>query len=328
MPDPPSPAAGEILVRIRAVGICGSDMHFYLEGGCAGNDAMYPSVLGHEPAGEIVEVGPGVEHLQPGDRVAVEPSITCGRCEPCRAGRRNLCETVVFLGGIQRPGLLREYALVPAENVIAVPPSLGFAEATVVEPLAVLLHAMELARLQTGETVAVMGAGPIGLLAVVVARLAGASRIIVADRVAHRLERARQLGADLAVDFSKDSVTEAVFDLTDGKGAHVIFDAAGKPESINTALASARRGARLVIIGIPSQQQVGVNLWQAMHQEVTISVQKRSNCNDHDALEMIRRKMINPGSIVSHRFPLTDGAKAFEIMAEYADGVVKPVVEL
>jgi len=130
------------------------------------------------------------------------------------------------------------------------------------------------------------------------------------------------------VDFSKDSVTEAVFDLTDGKGAHVIFDAAGKPESINTALASARRGARLVIIGIPSQQQVGVNLWQAMHQEVTISVQKRSNCNDHDALEMIRRKMINPGSIVSHRFPLSDGAKAFEIMAEYADGVVKPVVEL
>src|SRR5213593_3403430 len=163
MPDPPDPGPGEVTVRVRAVGICGSDMHYYLEGGCAGYPAMYPSVLGHEPAGEVAAVGPGVENLMPGARVAIEPAITCGRCEFCRAGRHNLCENVIFMGGLQAPGLLREWATIPAGNAVPIPNSVSYPAATVVEPLAVILHALELTRLEPGETVAVMGAGPIGL---------------------------------------------------------------------------------------------------------------------------------------------------------------------
>ena len=149
MADPPDPGPREVLVRMRAVGICGSDMHFYSDGGIAGSDALYPMVLGHEPAGEIVEVGPGVEDVRVGMRVAVEPAISCGRCEGCRSGRHNLCDDSVFMGGLQIPGSLREYAVVPARNVAVVPDEMTFADATVVEPLAVLLHTLELVKLQT-----------------------------------------------------------------------------------------------------------------------------------------------------------------------------------
>lgn len=328
MPDPRAPGAGEVLVRIRAVGICGTDIHFYLEGGCAGSDAPYPTVLGHEPAGEIVEVGTGVEQLKAGMRVAVEPTMTCGHCDACCGGRRNLCAKAVFLGGVQAPGLLREHAVVPAENVVCVPETMSFAAATVVEPLAVLLHSLELAKLQATETVAVMGAGPIGLLAIAVSKLAGASCVVASDRIPHRLAMARKFGAEAVVDFSKESVRDAVLDVTNGKGADVIFDAAGKPESINAALASARPGGRVVIIGIPSERQVALSLWRALHRELTIRVQKRSNGNDQHAVDMLRQNRIDTDSLVSHLFPLDKGGKAFETLAEYADGVVKPVVEL
>jgi L-iditol 2-dehydrogenase len=195
MPDPRDPGPGEVTVRVRAVGICGSDMHYYLEGGCAGYPAQYPSVLGHEPAGEVIAVGAGVEGLAEGARVAIEPAITCGRCEFCRGGRHNLCENVVFMGGVQEPGLLREYATIPVGNAVAIPAAMSYAAATVVEPLAVILHALELTHLEAGETVAVMGAGPIGLLAAAVARLAGAGKVIIADRIGPRLALAREMGA-------------------------------------------------------------------------------------------------------------------------------------
>src|SRR5262249_52483101 len=174
MPDPPEPGPGEVTVRVRAVGLCGSDLHYYKEGSCAGYPAMYPFVLGHEPAGEAAAGGAGVEDLTSGQRVAIEPAITCGCCEFCRAGRHNLCEKLVFMGGLQVPGLLREWATIPASNATPIPTGMSCTTATVVEPLAVVLHAFELTRLEPGETVAVMGAGPIGLLCVAVARVAGA----------------------------------------------------------------------------------------------------------------------------------------------------------
>ncbi len=328
IPDPPDPGPGEVLVRIRAVGICGSDMHHYLEGSLAGTTAPYPSILGHEPAGEIAGAGAGVENLKTGTRVAVEPAITCGKCEPCLGGRQNICETSIFMSGPQLPGLLREYAVVPQRNVTVIPGDMDFPTATVAEPLAVLLHSLELAKLQLGETVAVMGAGPIGLLAVAVSKLAGAASIVVADEIPERLALAKKMGADAVVDFSKESVADAVRDVTGGKGAHVIFDAAGKPESINNGLESARAGARMVVIGIPSQQQAPVNFWRGLDREITIHVQKRSNGADHQAIEMLQRKLIDTSALLTHRFPLEDGAKAFEAVAHYSDGVAKAVVEL
>ena len=327
MPDPPDPGPGEVTVRIRSCGVCGSDMHQYLEASCAGTPASYPMVLGHEPAGEVVSVGKDVEGLAEGDRVAVEPAVACGKCELCRAGKRNLCLNVIFMGGTQLPGLLREYATVPVENALKIPSTMGFDTAAVIEPVAVLLHSLELAELKFDETVAVMGAGPIGLLAVKMAKLAGASKVICGDMIEHRLKRAAELGADQVVDVSKESMADAVMDLT-GNGAHVIFDAAGKPASINASIRSARPGGRIVVIGIPSEPLTPVEFWPALHAEVTIKVQKRNNGNDHDALHLIEAGKITPEMILSHKFPLEDGARAFATMGAYSDGVIKPWVSL
>ena len=325
IPDPKDPGAGEVLVRLRACGVCGSDMHAFTEGMIAGTPAVYPSVLGHEPAGEVVELGKGVADLPRGAKVAVEPFVVRKECEFTRSGRQNLALAADFMGR-EIPGSLREFVVMPRRNLVRMPDSMTFADAAFIEPLAVLLHSYELAGLRMGESVAVIGTGPIGLIAVALAKISGASTIVAADRLDHRLERARALGADAAVNVTRGSAAEAVMDLT-GCGAHVVIDGAGKPDSINAGLACLRPGGRMVIVGIPSESSVPVNLWTALDREATIHVQKRSNGNDHEALKLLERGLIHTGDIISHRFPLERGQEAFETMAGYRDGIIKPLIE-
>ena len=325
LPDPPDPGPNEGLVRLRASGVCGSDMHAFSEGGIAGTDAAYPCVLGHEPSGEVAAVGPGVTDLSPGAMVAVEPFIVRAECEFTRTGRQNLALANEFMGR-EIPGALREYAVLPRRNLMLMPDGMTFGDAAFVEPLAVLLHSYELAELRMGESVAVMGTGPIGLVAVALAKVAGASVIVAADRIEHRLQRARKLGADVTVNIDRESPVDAVMDLT-GCGAHVVIDAAGKSESINNAIACLRPGGRIVIVGIPSDPAVPLNMWTALDREARIHVQKRSNGNDHDALDLLKRGLVRSEDIISHRFPLEQGQEAFETMAGYREGVIKPLIE-
>lgn len=325
LPDPPDPGPGEVLVRMRASGVCGSDIHTFAEGGVAGFEAKYPSVLGHEPAGEVLDCGPGVTGLPTGTRVAVEPFVVRAECEFTRSGRQNLALHNAFMGK-EFPGALRQYAVMPQRNLLPVPHTMTFADAAFIEPLSVLLHSFELADLRMGETVAVIGTGPIGLIAVNVAQLSGASVIVAADKLDHRLRRAERLGAAAAVNVDKRSAVDAVMDLT-GCGAHVVIDAAGSAESINCALACLRPGGRLVIIGIPAQREIPVNFWTALDREARIHVQKRSNGNDHDALEMLKRGVIRSHDIMSHRFSLQRGQEAFQAMAEYRNGVIKCLIQ-
>lgn len=232
------------------------------------------------------------------------------------------------MGGFQIPGLLREYAVVPARNVDVVPDAMSFTEAVIVEPLAVLLHTFTLADLKVGETVAVMGAGPIGLLAVAVAKLKGASSITVADRIPERLELAKRFGADVVVNSTQDSVSGAVCDATGGRGAHVVVDAAANAESVRDSIASAREKARVVIVGIASQREVGVPFWDVMDKELTVCAQKRSNNNNHEAMEIIERGLITVDPLVTHRFLLGQSDQAFQLLHGYSDGVGKVVIEL
>jgi L-iditol 2-dehydrogenase len=243
------------------------------------------------------------------------------------AGRHNLCEKLIFMGGVQTPGLLREWATIPARNALPIPPGMSYPIATVIEPLAVILHAFELTHLEPGETVAVMGAGSIGLLCAAVARICGAGRVIVADRMAYRLALAREMGADTVVDISRESAVEAILDSTGGRGAHLILDAAGKPDSLNPAFRSVRPGGRIVLIGIPSEPITGIELHAGFHREATLHVVKRSNHNDHAAALLIESGKIPAEKLVTHRFALTQAERAFRTLAEYADGVVKAVLE-
>lgn len=325
MSMPPDPGAGEALVKLRAVGICGSDMHWYLEGGIGSYRAVYPQVLGHEPAGEIVAVGKDVAAISPGQRVALEPAITCGHCEFCLSGRHNNCVASLFMGSPQMPGLFREYAVVPARNLVPIPARMSFAQATVIEPLSVILHILELVDIRLGDTVAVLGAGPIGLLTAMVARIAGASRIFIADRVPHRLQLATDMCAGVCVNTNSESLLQAVLDHTAGRGVDIVFDAA--PQTVNTGIAIARLGGRVVLIGIPVESEMQIDIMTAMFKELNIQTVKRSNHNAHAAIELLESGRISD-KLITHRLPLEQTPAAFETLAGYADGVGKVVIEI
>src|SRR5687768_5527945 len=184
------PGPGEVQVRVDAVGICGSDVHSYAEGAVGDTPCQFPMVLGHEPAGTILKTGPGVTRWAAGDRAAFEPAIYCYHCEFCRSGRHNICANLKFLSNPGFPGFFREFVNLPVESLFAIPPRLSMEVATLAEPLAVALHSLKFAEIKPGETVAVFGAGAIGLLTIASLKVGGAGRILVVEPVPHRRELA------------------------------------------------------------------------------------------------------------------------------------------
>ncbi len=327
-PMEPDPGPGEVLVKLRAVGLCGSDLHWYEDGGISSIDAVYPMILGHEPVGEVVAVGAGVETHAVGTRVAIEPSIVCGLCEYCLSGRSNNCPSSVFMGGLQKPGFFREFAAVPAKNAEVFPEDMSFLTATLIEPTAVIVHVFDLAPVRVGDTVAVFGAGPIGLLTAAMAKLSGASQIILADRVAHRLRIGRQIDcAQVFVDTTKSNLTAAVLEATNGKGVDIVFDAASGPETIQAGIESAKPSGQYVMIGLPPRKTPTLDLHTAMHKELRIQTVKRSNMRGHQAIGLLQAGKI-PDAIITHRLPLEHTAEGFDLVSHYRDGVGKLVIEM
>lgn len=327
MPQPPDPGHGEVTVRIRAVGVCGSDLHWYQDGRVGEFPANYPQVLGHEPAGEVIAVGKNVEGYTEGDRVVLEPSLTCGHCEHCLKGRHNNCIHCVFMGGPQAPGMFREYVTLPAGNATRYTHGFDFATATLAEPLAVMMHMLELIDIHVGDTVAVTGAGPIGMLCAAVARAAGASRIFIADRLPYRLEMARGMGADVAIDTTAQSLVETVMDATRGRGVDVVLEAAGSAETVNAAIQMTRMAGTVMLIGILSELYPKIDIHTAMAKELRLQTLKRSNHRAQQALDLMASGRI-PTTLITHRLPLSETPRAFDMMTHYTGGVGKAIIEL
>jgi len=325
-PLPEGPRAGELLLRMRAVGLCGSDLHWWAEGRIHSTPARYPQILGHEPVGEVLAVGEGVTGFHVGDLVSVEPSLTCGHCEFCIAGRHNLCVHARFQGGPEAPGFLRDYAVIPAHNADRVPAGLSVQEATLIEPLAVWVHVYELEPVRLGDTVAVLGAGPIGLLGIAMAKQAGAEMVLACDRVPHRLDLARRMGADGTALAGERDFRELVMDLTRGRGVDIVYDAAGAPETISQGLSCLRPGGALVLIGIPEPLEFTVDLHAALSKELRIQAVRRSNHKGAQAAALLAAGRI-PTSLITHRLPLERAQEGFEILHSYADGVGKIVFD-
>lgn len=327
MPQERDPGHGEITVKVRAIGICGSDLHWYLDGRIGEVPAYYPRVPGHEPAGEVIAVGKGVEHFKTGDRVVIEPSLTCGHCEFCLRGEHNNCVHSVFMGGCQADGMLREYVTIPGGNATSFPKAFDYAKATLAEPLAVMMHMLELVDIHMGDTVCVTGAGPIGMLAAATAKAAGASRIFIADKLAYRLKIALQMGADVTIDTSSEKLVETVLDATKGRGVDKVIECAGSPDMVNAAIKMARPGGLVMLIGILSELHPKIDIHTAMLKEVRIQTLKRSNHRAQEALDLMSSGRI-PTALLTHSLPLEQTPKAFEMMANYTDGVGKVVVEI
>ena len=322
----PDPGPGEVRVRVEAVGVCGSDLHSYSEGGVGDTPCQYPMVLGHEPAGTVLLTGAGVTGWAPGDRAAFEPAIYCYHCESCRSGHHNVCERIRFMSMPGEPGFFRDEANIPARNLVPIPPGVSLPLSTVSEPLAVVLHSMQFAQVRLGETVAVFGAGPIGLLTVACVKLAGAGRIWSVEPVAHRRELARQAGADAAIDpAAADPVWEILRD-TRGRGVDVAIDCAAKGSSMNHAIHAARNAGRVVITGIPGEIQVALDASPMRRKELALYNVRRSNHETETAMQMLAAHGPLFEAMLTHTRPLDRITEAFRIAEYYTDGVGKMLV--
>jgi L-iditol 2-dehydrogenase len=320
------PGPGEVQVRVNAVGICGSDLHSYAEGAIGDTPCEYPMVLGHEPAGTVLKTGAGVGGWSRGDRAALEPALYCYHCEFCRSGRHNICANIRFLSNPGAPGFFREFVNLPVANLLAIPPALSHDLATIVEPLAVAMHSMKFAAIQPGETVAVFGAGPIGLLTLACLKAAGAGRIWAVEPVSHRRELALQMGANAALDPAQLDAARQILADTAHRGVDCAIDCAAREDTTNAAIRAARNGGRVVLTGIHSAAFVPFEVSPMRRKELAIFNVRRSCHESHEALSMLTSQMSLFAPLVTHTRPLDALPAAFTLTEHYADGVGKMVI--
>jgi L-iditol 2-dehydrogenase len=320
----PEPGPTEVLVRIRSVGVCRSDAHYYTDGRIGDTLVQYPHILGHEPAGEVLAVGSEVRSVRPGERVAIEPAVSCGECEYCLSGRQNICPNVRFLATPPYQGVFCELAAVPAHALIPMPDSVSFDEAALAEPLAIGLHAIRLAQLMVGESVGIFGAGSIGLCVLLAARAAGAGRIVVTDPIEYRRRKALTLGADTAVDPTSADAREAIAGGT--RGLDATFEAAGEQQAVDDTIDCCRPGGRALIIGIPREDRLSFNAHPARRKELTIRNVRRSNGEAATVLDLIARRVLDVAPLATHRFPLERTDEALRLAVEFGDGVIKALI--
>lgn len=318
------PGSGEVQVRIEAVGVCGSDLHAYSEGAVGSTRNVYPMVLGHEPAGRIVKTGAGVAGLALGDRGTLEPALYCYHCEFCLSGHHNVCAKIRFLSNPHHPGFFRELINLPAANFLPIPTGMSFDEATLAEPLAVALHSIRLASIYSGETVAVIGTGPIGLLTIAALRAAKAARIWAVEPVAHRRELARGVGADVAM--LPEHAPEEILRGTGQRGVDCAIDCAAGEHTTSQAIQITRNAGRVVLTGIHSTPFLRLDGSAMRRKELTFFNVRRSNHETGEALQLLGAHSDWFAPLLTHTRKIEQIDEAFAIASQYRDGVGKMIV--
>jgi len=327
--DVPEPEVGaeEVLVRVEACGICGSDVHGY--DGRTGR-RIPPLVMGHEAAGVVAEVGALVGRLRPGDRVTFDSTVYCGKCFFCRRGESNLCDKRrvlgVSCGDYLRHGAFAEFVAVPQHIVYSLPDGLGFDEAAMIESVSVAFHAVNRTPVKLGDSAVVVGAGMIGQLLIQTLRRAGCGRLIAVDLDERKLALAREFGADEALDAASPEVQPRVLGLTHGRGADLAFEAVGSAAAFKTAVATLRKGGTLTLIGNMSPT-VEMPLQQVVTREITLVGACASSGEYPASIDLMARGEINVRPFISAYAPLEEGPMWFDRLYRQEPGLMKVVLK-
>lgn len=331
VPHPGEPGPDMALIRVATTGVCGSDLHSFLDARIGDTPIQGPLILGHEFSGVVEAVGPDsldghFEAVQAGTRVAVDPAQPCGRCEFCEQGNPNLCRRLHFCGNYPDGGSFCEWMHMPARSCFALPEALDDEQGALLEPLGVAIHAVDLARLRVADSVAILGAGPIGLLILQIVRLSGAGPIFITDKFPWRLKVAERLGG-IPVSSDEENPVECVLRATGGRGVDVAIEAAWADHSVAEAAEMARLGGRLVLVGIPSDDCVGLKHSTARRKGLTIRLSRRMKHMYPRAIRLVEQGRVDLKGLISHRFPLERAVEAFQLNAAYAGEVVKVMIE-
>jgi threonine 3-dehydrogenase len=328
--DVPQVKPDEVLIQVAAAAICGGDIKIYrwdpvgMKSWARLKTFTFPRVLGHELSGTIVGVGPNVVGLASGDRVTAESHVPCGQCEFCRTGRPNLCAADRVVGMALNGGFA-EFVALPASVVVKVPATLSFEEATLMEPMGVALHAVEASGLTVGDRVVVLGGGPVGLYAALLARAGGASSVVVSDVSPYRVGLAERLSFNVVLNSGDDvAAATAILHWMDGKRAHVVFDAAGAASTVSQALQIVATSGRVVLIGTFRGQSTADTSAHIVHREVTLTgiSGRRIFGTWERGFDIVSSGLVDPAAVVTHRFPFSEAAAAFQLAAKGETGKV------
>lgn len=331
----PVPGPREVLVQIQRVGVCGSDVHYFKQGRIGDFIVREPMILGHESAGVVVSAGDQVTRFNPGDRVTIEPGYTCGKCRYCRSGHYNLCPDVVFMATPPVDGAMAEYVAWPEDFIFPLPDSMTFDDGAMMEPLSVGLWAVERGAVHPGDSVAIFGCGPIGLLTLQAARIAGATTLICVDIEPSRLTRAASLGATATIDDRSRTAVEQIRAMMIAQGSDerragvdVAFETAGSVPTTRNALAVTRHGGVAVLTGLPSQPMVELDIVSAASKEIDIRGQFRYANRYPPAIALTASGRIDVASLVTHHFSLAEAQQALRFADEHKDVAVKVMVDV
>ena len=315
----------DVLLKVEAVGLCGSDVHYYKEGRIGEQAVEFPFIIGHECAATAAEVGRKVKRIKTGDKVVVDPAISCGACEQCRAGRKNTCRNLRFLGCPgQMEGCLCEYIIMPEANCYLAE-KLTTGQAIMCEPMAIAVYAVERSGLKENDSCAILGAGPIGLSVLLCSGLK-TKKIYVTDKVEERLQAAANNGALWTGNPKRQDAAKEIL-KSEPTGVDVVFECAGEQETIDEAIEILRPGGRLMVVGIPEQQRISFDIHAMRRKEITIINVRRQNDCTRKAISLIVKKKVDVDFMLTHKFKPEQATEAFEMVSEYRDGVIKAVIE-
>ena len=323
VPDP-VPQAGEVVVRMRRIGVCGSDIHVW-----HGKHPFtsYPVTQGHEVSGEIAAIGAGVTDFFPGEKVTIEPQVVCGTCHPCRHGKYNLCERLKVMG-FQTTGAASEYFAVDAKKVTKLPPAMDFDQGAMLEPLAVAVHAVRRFPDVKGAKVAVLGAGPIGILVAQAAKGLGAASVLITDVSDIRLAKARECGADFAVNTKNEDFGEAMAEAFGPDKADVIYDCAGNDITMGQAIRCARKGSTIILVAVFASL-VKVDLAVLNDHELDLNTTMMYRHEDYvGAIDLVESGKVRLAPLISKHFAFRDYAEAYRYIDANRESTMKVIIDV
>ncbi len=314
----------EVLVQVKAAAICGSDLHLFKGKHPA---VPLPAAAGHEISGEVIATGSAVTRIKIGDRVTVEPVITCGTCEFCRRGLYHLCTRISFQYRKGQGGFA-PYFIVHQDRAFKIPEHLSYEEGALVEPLAVALHAVKKSGLRVGQSSAIFGAGAIGLLALMLVKNVGGGCCFITDVNAFRLKKALDLGVDRAIDNRSEEAVQAILEETDQMGVDVSFEAVGLEMTLIQALKVLKKGGVATLLGIFEDPAASLPVNLFVQREITLSGSQGYNWDFQDGLALLERKSIHLDSLITHRIPLDRLQEGFEILTSPGCQAIKMIVQV
>jgi len=318
--------ATDVLLKVDVVGICGSDVHYYTTGRIGNQIVEYPFTVGHEFSATIVDLGHSCLGFKTGDRVAIDPTIYCGTCEQCLKGRYNTCLHQKFLGCPgQMDGCLKEYIVMPVHTCYRLTPSINQEAAAICEPLTIGCYASDKVSNMEDSSIGILGSGPIGLSVLNTSLLKNPGKVFMTDILDYRCDIALSQGASWVGNPQKvdciSEISSQVPDLLD-----VVFECCSQQEALDQAVELVKPGGEIIIVGIPEFDRFSFNAHKVRRKELTIKQVRRQNKSEQKVLDLVAGGLINPGYMATHRFPLHQTQEAFELVADYQDGVIKALI--